>query len=110
MLDDPSSPHILTHAHGYRACEGFELVGFVDQDRAKAEAASARWGGTASDSVENISIRRPLMSFQYACLMSSLFNISGVGSKPVKFIFLEKPAVTTAAEADVVSAFSVNCR
>ena len=30
MLDDPSSPHILTHAHGYRACEGFELVGFVD--------------------------------------------------------------------------------
>ncbi len=105
MLDDPSSPHILTHAHGYRACEGFELVGFVDQDRAKAEAASARWGGTASDSVDKF-LDSQAIDVVSICLPDELHysTLVAMAAKPVKFIFLEKPAVTTAAEADVVSA------
>jgi predicted dehydrogenase len=103
MMDDPWSPHILTHAHGYKACEGFEIVGFVDRDLDKAEAASARWGGTAFESMEElfetqaidvVSICLP-DDFHYATLLA-------LAEKPVKFIFLEKPAVTTAEEADVV--------
>jgi len=105
MLDDPSSPHILTHAHGYRACEGFELVGFVDQDPAKAEAASARWGGTASDSIDKF-LDSQAIDVVSICLPDELHysTLVALAAKPVKFIFLEKPAVTTAAEADVVSA------
>jgi predicted dehydrogenase len=103
MMDDPRSPHILTHAHGYNACEGFEIVGFVDPNLEKAEAASARWGGVAFESMQEmfeaqaidvVSICLP-DEFHYATLLA-------LAEKPVKFIFLEKPAVATAEEADVV--------
>jgi predicted dehydrogenase len=104
MLDVPGSPHILTHAHGYRACEGFEFVGFVDQDLAKAEAASTQWGGTASDSIDKLLDLQPI-DVVSICLPDELHysTLVALAAKPVKFIFLEKPAVTTAAEADVVS-------
>ena len=103
MMDDPQSPHILTHAHGYRACEGFELVGFVDRDREKAEAASVRWGGAAYDSIEEL-FGTQAVDVVSICLPDELHceTLLALAAEPVKFIFLEKPAVTTAAEADVV--------
>ena len=103
MMDDPSSPHILTHAHGYKACDGFEVVGFVDQELAKAEAASARWGGAAFKGVEEL-FETQAIDVVSICLPDDLHyaTLLALAKKPIKFIFLEKPAVTTTAEADVV--------
>jgi len=102
-MDDPWSPHILTHAHGYKACEGFEIVGFVDPNLDKAEAASARWGGTAFESMEEL-FETQAIDVVSICLPDELHyaTLLALAEKPIKFIFLEKPAVTTAEEADVV--------
>src|ERR1700691_4640735 len=103
MLDDPSSPHVLTHAHGYRACEGFEIAGFVDRDLNKANAASARWGGGAFDSLEEL-FETQAIDVVSICLPDELHypTLLSVAEKPVKFIFLEKPAVRTVEEAKEV--------
>lgn len=103
MMDDPRSPHILTHAHGYKACQGFEVVGFVDRDPEKAEAASARWGGTAFETMEEL-FETEDVDLVSICLPdeSHYPTLLALAEKPVKFIFLEKPAVTTVEEADIV--------
>jgi predicted dehydrogenase len=103
MLDDPWNPHILTHAHGYKACDGFEIVGFVDRNLDKAEAASARWGGTAFGSMEEL-FKTQAIEVVSICLPDELHyaTLLALAEKPVKFIFLEKPAVRTVEEADVV--------
>ncbi len=103
IMDDPWSPRILTHAHGYKACEGFEIVGFVDRNLDKAEAASARWGGTAFESMEEL-FETQAVDVVSICLPDELHyaTLLALAEKPVKLIFLEKPAVTTAEEADVV--------
>jgi predicted dehydrogenase len=103
FLDDPESSHVLTHAHAYLTCGGFNIVGFVDTDLSRAEAASARWGGRAymsieelfkSETIEGVSICLP-DQLHYGALMT-------LAEKPLKFIFLEKPAVRTLQEADEV--------
>jgi predicted dehydrogenase len=103
MLDDPRNPLILTHAHGYSACEGFELVGFVDSNLDKAEAASARWGGTAFESIDRLFEARSV-DVVSICLPDELHYAAllALAEKPLRFIFLEKPAVRTLAEADKV--------
>lgn len=101
MLDDPGSPLILTHAHGYKACEGFEIVGFVDSNLEKAELASARWGGDAFKSIEEL-FKIQSVDVVSVCLPDELHyaTLVALAEKPVKFIFLEKPAVRTVVEAD----------
>jgi len=103
MLDEPWNPHILTHAHGYKACEGFEIVGFVDCNLEKAEAASARWGGTAFESIEKL-FETQSVDVVSVCLPDELHytTLLALAEKPIKFIFLEKPAVRTPEEADEV--------
>lgn len=105
MLDDPRNPRIFTHAHAYKVCEGFEIVGFVDRDLDKAVAASARWGGTASDNLEEL-LETKAIDVVSICLPDDLHyaTLLALAERHVKFIFLEKPAVTTADEADVVRA------
>jgi len=103
MMDDPRSPHILTHAHGYTACGGFEIAGFVDRNLDNAEVASARWGGTAFSSMEEL-FESQAIDVVSICLPDELHYpaLLALAEKPIKFVFLEKPAVTTDEEADVV--------
>lgn len=103
MLDDPSKAHILTHAHGYRSCEGFELVGFVDSNLDMAEAASARWGGDAFDNINKLFETRSV-DVVSVCLPDELHyeTLLTLAGKHVKLIFLEKPAVRTLTEAEEV--------
>jgi predicted dehydrogenase len=103
MMDDPLSPDILTHAHGYKTCEGFEIVGFVDSNLDRAQAASARWGGTAFECMEEL-FETQGIEVVSICLPDELHyaTLLALAEKPLKFIFLEKPAVGTAEEADVV--------
>lgn len=105
LLDDPLSPNILTHAHGYKACAGFELAGFVDQDPHRAEAAAARWGGDIFASIESLFARQTI-DVVSICVPDELHyeTLLALAEKPVKLIFLEKPAVRTEEEAEVVRA------
>ena len=103
MLDDPSNPHILTHAHGYGASEGFEIVGFVDRDLDKALAASSRWGGATFGSIQEL-FETQAVDVVSICLPDELHyaTLLTLAEKPIKLIFLEKPAVSTPEEADSV--------
>jgi predicted dehydrogenase len=105
QLDDLQSPHILTHAHGFKACGGFEIVGFVDRDLNKAESASVRWGGRPFDSIERLFAAGPV-DVVSICVPDELHYeaLVALAEKPVKFIFLEKPAVRTAQEAREIRA------
>lgn len=105
QLDDLQSRHILTHAHGFRECPGFEIVGFVDRDRGRAEAASKRWGGRAFDSLEQLFATGPVEAVS-VCVPDELHceSLLALAKRPVKVIFLEKPAVRTRQEAEVVRA------
>lgn len=104
-LDDPQDPQIRTHAHGYRKCGGFEIVGFVDSNLEKAESASARWGGVPFESIEKLFRAQPV-DVVSVCLPDELHceTLFALATKPVKVIFLEKPAVGTPAEADQIGA------
>lgn len=43
--DKPKSANVISHAHAFSQHKGFRLVGFVDEDLKKAQAASKIWGG-----------------------------------------------------------------
>lgn len=105
MLDHPESPYILTHAHGYKAAGGFEIVGFVDEDLKKAEDASTCWGGRAFDSIDRL-FEKQEIDLVSVCVPDERHyeTLLALAKTPVKFIFLEKPAVRTPAEADAVGA------
>jgi len=103
MMDDPANPHILTHAHGYVACGGFDIVGFVDCNMEKAKAASARWGGLAFGNLEEL-FEKQAVEVVSICLpdQAHYATLRALAEKPVKLIFLEKPPVRTLEEADAV--------
>jgi predicted dehydrogenase len=105
QLDNLESRHILTHAHAFKVCEGFEIAGFVDRDLNKAETASARWGGRAFDNMEQLFATEPVEVVSI-CVPdeSHCETMVALAQKPVKFIFLEKPAVRTAQEAALIRA------
>jgi predicted dehydrogenase len=103
LLDNPDSPHVLTHAHGYSSCEDFQIAGFVDRDLKKAEAASRCWGGEAFECVEKLFQERSI-DVVSVCVPDELHceTMLRLADQPLKFIFLEKPAVRSIAEANVV--------
>jgi len=105
LLDHPKSPHILSHAHGYKASEDFDIVGFVDRDLKRAEDASTCWGGRAFDSIERL-FEKQDVDVVSVCVPDELHyeTLLALAKSPIKFIFLEKPAVRTAVEADAVGA------
>jgi predicted dehydrogenase len=108
-LDDPRSPDILTHAHGYKACEAFEIAGFVDRDLSKAVIAASCWGGRAFGSVQAL-FETQNIDVVSICVPDELHfeTMLALAKMPVKFIFLEKPAVRTIEEADLVGAIYSN--
>jgi predicted dehydrogenase len=101
--DTPESKQILTHAHGFRAVPGFELIGFVDKDRAQAEQAAAKWGGKAfSDpgvafaegSIDVVTVATP--DGTHAAVLKQLAPFAP------RLIFCEKPLALSWAEAEAI--------
>lgn len=105
LLDHPQSHDILTHAHGYKVSDGFEVVGFVDRDFEKAKNASACWGGSPFNSIGELFAKQDV-DVVSVCVPDELHceTMLELAKRPVKLIFLEKPAVRTTGEADVVGA------
>lgn len=105
LLDDPADQLILTHAHGYKVCGGFEIAAFVDRELARAQVASTRWGGLAFDSIRRL-FETQVIDVASICLPDEFHYeaLLSLAETPVKFIFLEKPPVRTTDEADAVRA------
>jgi len=105
LLDNPQSPNILNHAHGYNATEGFEIVAFVDRELSKAEAASKCWGGNVFDSIDGLFAKQAI-DVVSVCVPDEVHyeTLVSLAKRPVKFVFLEKPSVRTPAEAKTIGA------
>lgn len=105
LYDSPNSVNILSHAHGFSKHPGFELVGFIDIDSAKAKRAAKIWNcrffkdieeALSAESIDVVSIAVP-DEYHYSTLLELL-------KLNIKFIFTEKPLAKTPVEAkDVIS-------
>lgn len=98
--DNPDDLCIQTHAHAIIDSMMFQLSGFYDIDKAKANAATAKWGGRRFESIDEISAYADIVCIavpdQYhypllrKCLEEGLF----------KAIIIEKPFVTSYFELE----------
>lgn len=101
--DAPQAKEILTHAHGFRAVQGFTLIGFVDQDLVQAEQAAAKWGGKAYEDIraafadgpiDVVSVATP--DETHAAVLKELAAYSP------RLIFCEKPLALSWTDAQAI--------
>jgi predicted dehydrogenase len=100
LRDAPNSEKILSHAHAFLGCNGFNLIGFLDIDKGKAEYAANLWGGRAFSSYEvvfsvykiDVVIVAVPDDFHYLVLKQ-------ISQFPIKFVFAEKPFTKNVNEA-----------
>jgi len=105
FFDNPDSINILTHAHAYKRCAGFKLLGFVDTDVEKSKKAVSLWGSSIfhsledalnqSNSVDVVSVTVP-DQHHYEILKE-------ISEFPVKCVFAEKPLTKTLEEAEEIT-------
>ena len=104
FFDNPESTNILTHAHAYKECEGFNLLGFIDTDVEKAKMAIFTWGGSAFNCLEEVfdksvvdvvSVTVPDQHHHEVLLRVSEF--------PVRCVFAEKPLAKKPEEAKEIT-------
>ena len=105
LYDNPESDNFLTHAHAFSSHKGFELLGFVDIDKLKAEKAVSLWGGKVFQSIEEAFEKEKIDIVCVAVPDEYHYEIlKKLSSSSVKLIFCEKPLVSTYEEAVEISA------
>lgn len=103
FFDKPDSQEILTHAHSYRAVNGFNLIGFVDNDIEKAKQASNIWGGQAFNSIEDAFIDNKIDVVSLCSSTNSHYSIlKELANLNIKLIFAEKPITNDINEAQEI--------
>ncbi len=109
--DDEDSDMFLTHAHAFKYHDGFELLGFVDIDKKKANIAAKKWGTNAFFNLESA-----IQKFQYIdifCIaVPDVFHyeiLLKVAALKPKFVFAEKPLTQTLSESLIIkNLYSIN--
>jgi len=98
--DSPKSAHVLSHAHAFSKHPGFNLLGFVDSDKAAAKRAAGIWGGSVFNSIpdafrqEKIDIAvNATPDGQHYQILKQLLGYQ------VKLIFAEKPLTKNSWQA-----------
>jgi predicted dehydrogenase len=92
--DAPSDPGILTHAHAYKSHGQFDILGFYDVDKVKADAMAKKWGVKAFEAPQHadvISICTP--DDRHLASLKAALEL-----KP-RIVFLEKPLSNDQGEA-----------
>lgn len=92
--DTPSDKRVLTHAHGYKTHGQFDLLGFYDIDKAKADSMAKKWNVKSFKSpppADVISVCTP-DGFHLSSLKQAL-------ALHPKLVFLEKPLSNDPKEA-----------
>jgi predicted dehydrogenase len=106
IFDNPKSRNIITHAHAFSFHKGFNLVGFVDNDRKRSSAAAKMWNVRAYADLEG--------AFKYKSIdVVSIAASTNVHQKllekvlkyPVKLVLLEKPIAKTLSESKKIIKF-----
>jgi len=101
FFDTPDSDNVLTHSHAFSKHSGFNLLGFVDLDKIKAQKATSIWGGKVFKNVEEALTKEDVDVICVAvpddCHYATLKVISNAS---IKFVFAEKPLAINMTEAD----------
>lgn len=100
FFDTPKSDKFLTHAHAFTKHKGYNLLGFVDVNRQKAQEAASVWRGKAFLSIEEALNKEQIDiacvavpdDYHYAVLKE-------LSKFPLQVIFSEKPLTKTLGEA-----------
>jgi predicted dehydrogenase len=100
FYDQPGDAGILSHAHAFSACPGFNLTGFVDCDFSRAEQAAAIWGGSAWTGLEQALDSLPVDVLCLAVPDEWHYDyLHKLADSRVKLIFAEKPLTRTWPQA-----------
>ena len=109
FYDSPESEYILTHAHGFSAHPGFNLLGFVDTNIERAQSAAQLWTGKAFVSLEDAFDKEQV---DIACIAvpdeMHYALLKRISTFPVKAVFTEKPLTKTVREAEEIVAIYGN--
>lgn len=100
FYDKPGDENILSHAHAFSRHPHFNLLGFMDQDRIKADRAADIWGGRAFNSLEQALSEEQVdvvclsvpdeLHFEY---------LKKLAASKARLIFTEKPLTQTWPQA-----------
>lgn len=100
FYDQPGDDNILSHAHAFARHPHFNLLGFVDADRSKAERAAALWGGRSFTSLEEAWAEAAVDVVCLAVPDELHFEyLKKLADCPVRLIFTEKPLTQTWSQA-----------
>ncbi|MFZ3138511.1 MAG: Gfo/Idh/MocA family oxidoreductase [Thermodesulfovibrionales bacterium] len=103
FFDSLRSSRILTHAHAFHAHNGFNLLGFVDANKNKAQKSASIWGGKAYASIEQAFNSEEIDVASVAVPDELHFDIvKNLLRLPLRCIFLEKPVTKTISEANYI--------
>jgi predicted dehydrogenase len=103
IKDDPKDDRFFTHAKTYKTHPGYNLVGFVDPDTNRLLDAQLKWGvrgyfdiNSAFDNqkIDIVSVATP--DAMHCAILQDL------AKRPIKYVFCEKPLVTTLEELEIV--------
>lgn len=101
LFDKPHSNEILTHAHAYWKHKGYNLLGFIDTKKNKAQKAVSIWGGKAYFSIQQAFREEKIDVVSVAVPDKYHFEVlKELSQFPVKLVFTEKPLTKTLQEAD----------
>lgn len=100
FYDNPASSNILTHAHAFYLHKGFNLIGFVDKDKEKAQKAAVIWGGKSGEiadflkfyNIDVVCVATP--DDQHYKILKDISDFS------FKLAYTEKPLTTNLKEAE----------
>lgn len=90
FFDNKESENILTHAHAFQQSEKFNLLGFYDISKERAQQAAKRWGVQAYETMEEAMQNAEVV----CCTVPDEYHfdvLKEIAEYPVKFVFGEKP-------------------
>ena len=101
FFDNPKSENILTHAHAFSIHKGFNLIGFVDNDKRQVAKAAKIWNVHSYNSLSEAFSSNLI---DIVCVATSTDThqklLEEVLKYPVKLILLEKPIAKTSRQSE----------
>lgn len=100
FFDTPGSERVLTHAHAFKAHEGFNLVGFIDLNKVKALQAAELWECKAFENTDEAFTNQKIDVVCIAVPDESHYSVlKEISNFPILVVFAEKPLTKTVNEA-----------
>lgn len=101
FFDNKESENILTHAHAFQQSEKFNLLGFYDISKERAQQAAKRWDVQVFETMEEAMQNAEVV----CCTVPDEYHydvLKEIAEYPVKFVFGEKPITKVVKEAEEI--------